>query len=30
MSLNKLSINFAKSMYRLTGKTVQRNSVDEF
>ena len=30
MSLNKLSINYAKSMYLLTGKKIQSNLAEEF
>ena len=30
MSLNKLSINYAKSMYLLTGKKIQSNLAENF
>ena len=30
MSLNKLSTNYAKSMYLLTGKKIQSNLAEEF
>ena len=30
MSLNKLSINYAKSMYLLTGKKIQSNLAEDF